>query len=78
MDWYDAAQIYDKRTWAWPHGGRLSSLAAEWQRELVVLMLVNMEVNNGAYLQFLANHGREAYEYASRAPRRSVLAKWPA
>ena len=30
-------------------------------------MLVNKEINNGAYLQFFANHGREAYEYASRA-----------
>jgi hypothetical protein len=32
-------------------------------------MLVNRDVNNGAYLQFLANHGREAYAYASRALR---------
>src|SRR5262245_28326665 len=30
-------------------------------------MLVNREVNNGGYLQFFANHGREAYVYASRA-----------
>jgi hypothetical protein len=65
VDWYDAAGEYDKRTW--PHDGRLSSLPAEWQRELVALMLVNREVNNGAYLQFFANHGREAYVYASRA-----------
>src|SRR4051812_4448469 len=50
-----------------PDGAGVSSLPAEWQRELVALMLVNREVNNGAYLQFLANHGREAYEYASRA-----------
>jgi hypothetical protein len=65
VDWYDAAGAYYKRTW--PHDGRLSSLPAEWQRALVALMLVNREVNNGAYLQFFANHGREAYEYASRA-----------
>src|SRR5262245_4803443 len=32
-------------------------------------MLVNREVNNGGYLQFFANHGREAYEYASRSLR---------
>jgi hypothetical protein len=44
-------------------------LPAEWQRELVALMLVNREVNNGGYLQFLANHGRNAYKYASRALR---------
>jgi Domain of unknown function (DUF4375) len=65
VDWYDAASEYYERTW--PHDGRLSALPAEWQRELVALMLVNREVNNGAYLQFFANHGREIYEYASRA-----------
>lgn len=67
MDWYEAAGVYSERTW--PHDGRLSVLPAEWQRELVALMLVNREVNNGGYLQFFANHGREAYEYASRALR---------
>lgn len=65
MDWYDAAEQYYQRTW--PHDGRLSVLPAEWQRELVTLMLVDREVNNGAYLQFFANHGRTAYVYASRA-----------
>jgi hypothetical protein len=65
VDWDEAAGVYYKRTW--PHDGRLSVLPAEWQRELVALMLVNREVNNGAYLQFFANHGREVYEYASRA-----------
>jgi hypothetical protein len=65
VDWYDAAVEYHKRTF--PHHCRLWSLQGEWQRELVALMLVNREVNNGAYLQFLANHGREAYIYASRA-----------
>jgi hypothetical protein len=65
MDWYDAATEYYKRTF--PHDGQLSILPAVWQRELVALMLINQEVNNGGYLQFLANHGREAYEYASRA-----------
>jgi hypothetical protein len=65
VDWYEAASMYYERTW--PHDGRLSSLPADWQRELVALMVVNREVNNGAYLQFFTNHGREAYEYASRA-----------
>jgi hypothetical protein len=67
MDWYDSAVEHYQRTF--PHDARLSSLPADWQRELVALMLVNREVNNGGYLQFLANHGREAYEYASRALR---------
>lgn len=65
MDWYDAASAYYKRTWS--RDGQLSVLPAEWQRELVALMLVNLEVNNGAYLQFYVNHGREMYEYASRS-----------
>jgi hypothetical protein len=65
VDWYDAARGYYERTFA--HDGRLSSLPADWQRELVALMLVNREVNNGAYLQFLVNRGRETYAYASRA-----------
>jgi len=30
-------------------------------------MLIDREVNNGGYLQFFANQGREVYEYASRA-----------
>ncbi len=67
MDWNDAAAEYYQRTL--PHDGQLSLLPADWQRELVALMLVNRDVNNGGYLQFLANHGREAYEYASRALR---------
>jgi hypothetical protein len=65
VDWYDAAVAYHERTFA--HGDDLASLPADWQRELVALMLVNREVNNGAYLQFLANHGRETYVYASQA-----------
>jgi hypothetical protein len=65
LDWYDVAGVYNERTW--PHDGRLSVLPCEWQRELVALMLINREINNGGYLQFFANHGREAYEYASRA-----------
>lgn len=65
MNWYDAACEYSKRTWS--HDGRLSALPDEWQRELVALMLVIREVNNGAYLQFFVNHGREVYEYASRS-----------
>ncbi|MDB5308423.1 MAG: hypothetical protein JWO38_2625 [Gemmataceae bacterium] len=65
-DWYDVAVEYHRRT---PGDGGLPLLSAEWQRELVALMLVQRDVNNGAYLQFLANHGREVYVYASRALR---------
>jgi hypothetical protein len=68
MDWYDVAIEYYHQT---PEDDdNLSSLPADWQRELVALMLVNREVNNGGYLQFLANHGREIYVYASRALRK--------
>jgi hypothetical protein len=66
VDWYEAAREYYLST---PDDAGVSALPAEWQRELVALMLVNREVNNGGYLQFLANHGREVYEYASRALR---------
>src|SRR5262245_22131157 len=66
MDWYEAAREYYLRS---PDDTGVSSLPVEWQRELVALMLVNREVNNGGYLQFVANHGREAYEYASRSLR---------
>lgn len=65
MDWYDAAIEYAKRTYE--HDCCLSSLSADWQRELVALMWVNMDVSNGGYLQFLVNNGREAYVYAHRA-----------
>jgi hypothetical protein len=68
VDWYDAAVEYRKRTFA--HDGRLSSLPVDWQRELVALMLLDREVNNGAYLQFLANYDREVYAYASQALKR--------
>jgi hypothetical protein len=62
VDWYDAAIEYRRRA-----RYRLSALPADWKRELVALMLVNREVNNGAYLQFLGNHGREMYVWARRA-----------
>jgi Domain of unknown function (DUF4375) len=62
VDWYDAAIEYRRRA-----RYRLAALPADWKRELVALMLVNREVNNGAYLQFLGNHGREMYVWARRA-----------
>src|SRR5206468_937122 len=50
-----------------PHDCRLSSLPEDWQRELAALWRLEADVNNGAYLQFLANWGRESYVYASQA-----------
>jgi hypothetical protein len=68
VNWYDAANEYDRRTNA--HDGQLSSLPHEWQRELVALARAEHDINNGAYLQFLANGGRESYVYASQALRK--------
>jgi hypothetical protein len=65
MDWYDATDRYHERTFS--HECRLSSLPEEWQRELAALWRLEADVNNGAYLQFLSNWGRESYIYASQA-----------
>jgi len=65
MDWFNATNGYHVRTFS--HEGRLSSLPAEWQRELAALWRLEVDVNNGAYLQFLENWGRESYVYASQA-----------
>lgn len=65
MDWYDITEKFHKLTF--DHECRLSSLPEEWQRELAALWRLEAEVNNGAYLQFLANWGRESYVYASQA-----------
>jgi hypothetical protein len=65
VEWSDAAEIYYRRTWDREEG--LLSLPTEWQRELVALERIGNQICNGGYLQFLANHGREMYEYASRA-----------
>ncbi len=65
VDWWDAAEEYDRRTWT--QAGRLDSLTAGWQRELVALERVQRDINNGGYVQFLVNCGRESYVYASRA-----------
>ena len=65
MDWYDATGRYHEQTF--PHESRLSSLSEEWQRELAAIWRLEADVNNGAYLQFLSNWGRESYVYASQA-----------
>src|SRR5262245_37873197 len=65
MDWYDLTGKYHERTFA--HECRLSSLSEDWERELAALWRLEADVNNGAYLQFLVNWGRESYAYASQA-----------
>jgi hypothetical protein len=65
MDWYDATGKYHERTFA--HECRLSSLSEDWQRELAAVWRLEADVNNGGYLQFLANWGRESYVYARQA-----------
>ena len=65
MEWWNVAQEYDSQTWA--QSGSLELLPAEWQRELVALERAQRDMNNGGYLQFLVNCGRESYVYASRA-----------
>ena len=68
MDWYDATRRYHERTF--PQDGRLASLPERWQRELAALWRLEADVNNGGYLQFLANWGRESYEYAIQGLKR--------
>src|SRR5262249_46900008 len=65
MDWYDVTGKYHEKTFA--HECRLSMLPEEWQRELAAIWRLEADVNNGAYLQFLSNWGRESYVYASQA-----------
>jgi hypothetical protein len=65
MDWYDATAEYHEQTFE--HECRLSSLPEDWQRELAAIWRLEADVNNGAYLQFLSNWGRESYVYASQA-----------
>lgn len=67
-EWDTAVSKYYEQTWDSNNG--LSSLPAEWQREVVALWVLNNQVHNGGYLQFLGNFGRETHEYASRALRR--------
>ena len=49
------------------HDARLSSLPTEAERELAALWRLEADVNNGAYLQFVCNWGRESHAYASQA-----------
>src|SRR5438552_6437723 len=65
MNWLDLCAALHERTFA--HDSRLSSLSHDWQRELAALWRLEADVNNGAYLQFLVNWGRESYVYASQA-----------
>src|ERR1700733_5829454 len=68
MNWYEATEKYQTRTIKF--GGDLSSLPTTWQRELAALWRLEADVNNGAYLQFFVNWGRESYLYAIQALRK--------
>lgn len=65
MQWFNITSKYHQKTF--DHDGKLSSLPAEWQRELAALWRLEADVNNGAYIQFLCNWGRESYDYALQA-----------
>jgi len=65
MDWYEATGEYHEQTFS--DECRLSSLPEDWQRELAAIWRLEADVNNGGYLQFLSNWGRESYVYASQA-----------
>lgn len=64
MYWLKAGREYKYRL---PDGAGLSALASDWQRELVALVLASDDINNGGYLQFFVNRGREVVEWARRA-----------
>lgn len=64
MDWYDVTTKFHEATLE--HDCELSSLPEEWQRELAALWRLEADVNNGTYLQFISNWGRESYIYASQ------------
>ena len=68
MDWFNMSVKYHEQTF--PHDAKLSSLPEEWQRELAALWRLEADVNNGGYLQFLENWGRDSYVYASQALKR--------
>lgn len=66
MDWHDAGWRFYEQTL--PDGDdRLSAVPIEWQRELAALAILDQQMNNGAYLQFLANFGRTAYVLSHQA-----------
>jgi hypothetical protein len=46
VDWYNVTGKYHELTFA--HGCRLSSLPADWQRELAAIWRLEADVNNGA------------------------------
>lgn len=63
--WFDLSSEVHEQTFA--EESRLSSLPTEWEREVAALWRLEADVNNGGYVQFLANWGRESYAYASQA-----------
>lgn len=64
MHWFKAGREFWYRL---PEGAGLGALASDWQREMVALVLASDDINNGGYLQFFVNRGREVVEWAQRA-----------
>lgn len=62
MDWYALTLKYHKLSAE--HDYRLQDLETDWQRELAAIYRLEADVNNGGYLQFVANWKRENYEFA--------------
>lgn len=62
MDWDELTGSFHEMTLG--HDGRLDSHSDDWQRELAALWRLEMDVNNGGYLQFLANWGGESLRYS--------------
>jgi len=73
VNWYRITADFHKLTFA--HKCRLNSLSEEWQRELAALWRLEADVNNGAYLQFLENWGRESYADTSQALKKIGAAR---
>ena len=68
FSWYDTTDRYAEMTDA--ANGGLMSLPQEWQRELAAISLLEGNVNNGGYLQFIENGGSQYYDYAVAALRK--------
>lgn len=67
VDWFELTGKYHELTF--DHDARLDSLPEPWQREMAALWRLEADVNNGGYLQFLANWGIESYRYGIAALR---------
>jgi hypothetical protein len=65
LDWYELTDKYHEKTFA--HDGDLESLPEVWQRELAAVWRMEADINNGGYLQFIANWGVSTHRYGLAA-----------